>query len=84
MDPGRSIGRARAASDEGNSRPSGHLAVGVGHIGDPAFLAADSQVDLRRIVERIEHREEALARNDENAIAALQFELLDEDLATGA
>ena len=37
----------------------------------------------RRVVERVEHREEALARHGEDAVAALDRELVDEDLATG-
>ena len=64
--------------------PAGHLAVGVGHVGDAALLPADGQVDLGRVVQRVEHGEEAFAGNGENAVAALDFELVDEDLAAGA
>ena len=78
------VGRAGAAGDEGDARPSGHLPVRVRHVGDAAFLAADDRVDLRRIVKRVEDGEEALARNGENAVAALDPELVDEDLAAGA
>ena len=84
MDPGRRIGRARAASDEGNAGLAGHLAVGVGHVADPAFLAADDRLDLRRVMQRVEHGEEAFARNGEDSVAALASELLDKDLAAGA
>jgi len=84
MDPAAGVGRARPAGDERHARPPGHLAVGVGHIGDPALLPADGQVDLGRVVERVEHREEALPRHREHAVAALDLELVDKDPAAGA
>ena len=84
VDPGAGVGRAGAAGDEGDARPPGHLAVGVGHVGDPALLPADDGVDLGRVVERVEHREEALAGNGEDAVAALDAKLVDEDAAAGA
>ena len=46
MDSAAGIGRTGPAGDEGDSRAAGHLAVGVGHVGDPAFLPADDEVDL--------------------------------------
>ena len=84
MDADAGVGRAGAAGDEGDARAAGHLAVGVGHVGDPAFLAADDGLDLRRVVQRVEHGEEALARHGEDAVAALDPELVDKDLAAGA
>ena len=84
MDAGGRVGRARTARDKSDAGAPGHLAVGVGHVGDPAFLAADGDIDLGRVVKRIEHREEALTGNSENAVAALDAELLDKDLAAGA
>ena len=79
MDSGAGVGRARAAGDESDAGAAGHLAVGIGHVGDSAFLPADDDVDLGRVVERVEHREEALARHGEDAVAALDPELVDED-----
>ena len=79
MDPAAGVGRSGAAGDEGDARAAGHLAVGVGHVGDSAFLPADGEVDLGRVVERVEHGEEALAGNGEDAVAALDPELVDED-----
>ncbi len=84
MDPAAGVGRAGAAGDEGDAGAAGHLAVGVGHVGDTALLPADDGVDRGRVVERVEHREEALARNGEDAVAALDHELVDEDAAAGA
>ena len=83
MDSGGGIGRARTARDERDAGPPGHLAVGVGHIGDPAFLPADGDVDFRRVVKRIQYGEEALARHGENTVAALDAELVDKDAAAG-
>ena len=64
--------------------PSRHLAVGVGHVGNAAFLPAHDRVDLGRVVKRVEHREKAFAWNSENTVAALDPKLVDEDAAAGA
>ena len=82
--PADGVGRAGAAGDEGDAGLAGHLAVGIGHVADPAFLAADDGLDLRRVVKRVEHGEEAFARHGEDAVAALDLELVDKDLAAGA
>ena len=84
MDSGAGVGGAGPAGHEGDSRPPGHLAVGVGHVGDAAFLPADDDIDLGRVKQRVEDGEEALARHGENAVAALGLELIDEDAATAA
>ena len=84
MDAAAGVGRARPAGDEGDARPPGHLAVGVGHVGDPALLPADDDVDFVRVMKRVEHRKEAFAGHGENAVAALDAKLVDEDLAAGA
>src|SRR6476659_9265924 len=75
------VGRARPARDERDARTAGHLAVGVGHVRDPALLPADDGLDFRRVVKRVEHGKKALARHREYAIAALDPELVDEDAA---
>src|SRR4029453_9955305 len=84
MNPGGRIGCARTAGDEGDAGLAGHLAVGVGHIADAAFLAADDCLDLRRVVQSVQDGEEAFPGNGEDAVAALDLELLDKDLAAGA
>ena len=84
MDAAAGVARARAARDEGDARAAGHLAVGIGHIRDPAFLPAHDRVDLRRVVEGVEHGEKAFAGYGENTVAALDLELVDKDLAAGA
>ena len=84
VDAGAGVGRAGSAGDEGDAWTAGHLAVGVGHIGDPAFLPADDDVDFGRVVERVENGEEALAGDGEDAVAAVDPELVDEDASAGA
>ena len=84
MDPAGGVGRAGASGDEGDAGAAGHLAVGVGHVGDAALLPADNEVDLRRVVQRVEHREKALTRHGEDAVAALDAKLVDEDASAGA
>ena len=84
MDTDRGIGRARPAGDEGDAGPPGHLPVRLGHIGDAAFLPADDEIDLRRIVEGVQGGEKALARDGEDAVAALDDEIVDQDAAAGA
>ena len=86
MDTRRCVGGAGTAGDEGDTGPAGHLAVGIGHIGDAAFLPAHHGLDLSRVAECIEHREEALPRHRKDSVAALDPELLDEDApsASGA
>ena len=64
--------------------PPGHLAVGVGHIGDPAFLPAHDDVDVAGVVKRVEHGEEAFAGDGEDPVAPLDSKLVDEDLAAGS
>ena len=84
MDADRSVGRAGAPGDEGDSGPSGHRAIGTRHKPDATFLPADDEVDFRRIVQRVEHGEEAFPWDGKDAIAALRDELVDQDAATGA
>src|SRR5689334_18831438 len=79
MDSGACVRGARPAGHKSNTRPAGHLAVRVRHVGDAAFLAADDRVDFGRVVKRVEYGEEALARHREDAVAALDLELVDED-----
>jgi hypothetical protein len=47
-------------------------------------VSADVEGDVAGVVEGIEHREEALARDTEDGVHAVGAERLDEKLATGA
>ncbi len=79
----RRVRRARAARDDGDARPAGELAVGVGHVRRAGLVTARDQAD-RRVVEAVEHREEALARHAEDDVGAVDDELVDEQLAAVA
>jgi len=84
VDAGAGVGCARAAGDEGNAGQAGHLPVGVRHVSDPALLSADDRLDLGRVMKRVEHGEETLARYSEDTVAALYLELVNEDSAATA
>ncbi len=81
VQPGQRIGAARSARDEAYPGSPGGLGIGFGHHRGTAFLAADHQGDVRRVMQCIEHRQEALARNRENAVHAVAPEQLDDGLA---
>ena len=69
---------------EGDAGPPAHCSVGAGHEAHPAFLPASDEVDLRRVVQRVEYGEKALARHVEDAVAALRDQIVDEDPAPGS
>ena len=79
----RRVGGAGAARDHGDPGPPGELAVGLGHHGGAALLAADDVADLA-VVERIEEPEIAFAGHAEGEVDAVDLELVDQDLAAGA
>ena len=76
----RRVRRTRPARDDGDARAAGELPVGVGHVRGAGFVAARDQAD-RRLVQAVEQREEALARNAEDGVGAVDDELVDEELA---
>ncbi len=82
VDAGRRIGGAGAAGDEADAGLAGQAALAVGHHRGAAFLAADDGAD-RRIVQRVEHREIGFARHAEDAIDAVGFERVDDQLSAG-
>ena len=81
---GAGVGGAGSARDEADAGLAGHLAVGFGHDGGAAFLAADHQVDFRGVVQRVQHGEEALARHGEGAPGAVRLQAVDQDFAAAA
>jgi len=78
------VGGAGAAGDEADARAAGELAVGVGHVGGGALVAGDDGADVRRGVQRVEHRQVALAGDAEDLVDAVAAQGLDEDLSTVA
>ncbi len=81
----RRIGRARAACDEDEPGLSRELAVRLGHVRGTAFLPADEELQaLASVVQRVEHREIALARHAERMRRALREQARDQDLAAGS
>ena len=83
MDPGGGVGRARAAGDEGDPGLAGQLALGLGHHGGPALLAADDRLDLA-LMQAIKGRQIALARNAEDPFDPLNAQLVHQNLAAVA
>jgi len=85
VDRDRGVGGARPAGDEADARPARQLAIGLGHVAGAAFLAAGDQPDgVARVVERVEHRQEAFARHAEGEVDAMALQGIDQDLAAAA
>ena len=83
VDRMRGVGGAWTARHHGDARPSREPRHRIGHHASAGFLAAHRQGDVR-VVQRVEHREIALARHAEHVVHTLSDELRDEDLAAGA
>ena len=81
VNPGGRIGGARSPGHETDPRRAGHLAVGLGHHGGPALLPADDGADGVLAVQSVQRRQVALPRHAEHRIAALDAQLVDQDLA---
>ena len=83
MDARRGIGGARPAGDEADAGLAGHLADRFGHHAGATLLAADGDGEIG-VVERIEHRQIALARHAEDVAHAVDVQLVDQNLGGGA
>ncbi len=85
MDADRGVRGARSSRDKHDAGATGQLAEGLGHVRGATFLAADDQPEiLAHRVERVEHRQIALAGNAEGELDALSDEIVDQYLAAGA
>jgi hypothetical protein len=60
------------------------IGVEFGHHGRAALLAADDQLDVAGVVERVEHRQIALAGDGEHPVDTVEPQLLDQDLGAAA
>ena len=76
----RRLGRARPARDEADARSPRELADRFRRVRRALLVAAGDEPD-RRVVERVEHREVALARDAEGKLDPVSLELVDEDPA---
>ncbi len=81
VDAAGGVRRAGAARDHADARPAGELAVGVGHVRRADLVTAGDEAD-RRVVERVEHRQVALARHAEGDVHPVDHELVDEEPAS--
>ena len=83
MDARRRVGRARAARDEADARPSRDLADRLRHHRRTAFVTADGHGDAA-VAQRIQHGEKTLAGNAEHMLDAVDHELLDQRRGGGS
>lgn len=83
MNAGRGVGRAGAARNETNARPSGRLPDGFRHHCGPTLLTAHRHLEVA-IVKSVEHGEIALAGNAEHVPHAIGDQLVDQRLGGGS
>ncbi|MNR29496.1 hypothetical protein D3C85_1468870 [compost metagenome] len=83
MQTGQRIGTAGTASNEAHTGAPGDFRVGFGHHRCAALLAAHHQFYIGRIVQRIQHRQKALAGHDEDPIDPVSAQQFDDGLPTG-
>src|SRR2546426_1050200 len=68
----RAVGGSRPPRHEQHARLAGQLAVGLGHVGSAAFLAADDEGELvAYVVQAVEHRQVTLAWHAESELETL-------------
>ena len=72
MDADRGVAGAGAARHQQHAGLAGQLAVGLGHKGGAAFLAAGHEADLGGVEQRVEHFEIALAGDAERHLDAMR------------
>ena len=81
MDTHRGIGRTGSARYKSNTRLTCKFAVGVSHIGDAAFLAADDELELFfTLVNGIENREIGFAGHPKRQLSTMGDEGVDQNL----
>ena len=80
VDAAGGVRGAGAAGDHADPRPAGELAVCVGHVRGTDLVAARDEAD-RRVVERVEHCQVALAGDAEGDVHPVDDELVDEEPA---
>ena len=83
VDAWRGIGGARPARDEADAGLAGHFSDRLRHHAGAALLAADRDGEIG-VVERVEHRQIALARHAEDVAHAVDVQLVDQNFGGGA
>ena len=78
---GVGIGGTRATCDHADARLAREFAVRIGHHGRPAFLAANSDLDIG-IVQTVEHGQVTFARHTEHVFYAVSNQLINKDVST--
>ena len=76
----RRVRRTGPARDDADSRAARELPVGVRHVRGAGLVPAGDEAD-RRLVEPVEQRDVALARDAERRVGAVHDELVDEQLS---
>ena len=74
----------RPSRDEADAGTAGQLAIGLCHVGRCALVLGHDQLDLRRVVQRVEHLEVTLSGDTEQAIHAVDAERIDKHAPAGA
>ena len=82
VDSDEGVRSTRTARHHAHTGNFGETAFGECHEAGATFLAAHDRLN-RGVMEAVEHIEVALARNSVDALDALRFELLDEQVAAG-
>ena len=80
VDAAGRVRRAGATRDHADAGTAGELAVGVGHVGRADLVTTRDEAD-RRVVERVEHGQVALAGHAEGEVHPVDHELVDEEPA---
>ena len=83
MDAVGRIGGARAAGDEADAGPAGHLADGFRHHRGAGLLPAHRDGNIA-VMERVQHREIALAGHAENMLHAVDAQLIHQNFGGAA
>ncbi len=84
MHADRGVAGAGPARDEADRGLAGELAVGLGHEGRAGLVPAGHQLDLRRVEQRVENAEKALARQAEHRVHAVPEQRVHHDPAAVA
>ena len=72
------------ARDQANPRPPGQLAMGLGHVGGAAFVAAGNHANRGRVVQRVKDWKVTFTRHAKRDVSAMKPQRIDQDAPAGA